>query len=336
MGLCSMVNLLTLHYHHSACIASPVAETPAPAATREGPLPAGRGFQDRIHRLQSPADCRAARYVECSPGGGCGFGCQIHRLATCMAYAISRNATAIVLEGLSRYSYNGCSRWDCVFAETSPCTEWYRSHRSLGTRFRNTETSQRWLPGDLAEVPHAHAWFRGHILAYLMRPSEGLQRDLEGRACSTLYDAGLHVRRGDKINREAQLFHVREYMHQVDRFVHPSRMFHSHYDQRYNVSVFVATDDEGVLVELAGHDYAPYDIHHSRSEAVAQAGRYGAGGHLANLLCEVEHLVHTRFFVGTFSSQVSRLVFELKLGRGVLQPDQAERHVASLDEDYYV
>lgn len=289
---------------------------------------------DRIRALQEPVDCAAARYIECAPGGGCGFGCQIHRLSSCMARAASENATAVVLDGLSRYTYGGCSRWNCAFAEASTCTEWYRAHRG-GAVYNAAADPPRWLPPEARGMPRAHAWFRGHLVAFLLRPSARLGGALEAARCLTARDVGIHVRRGDKLAHEAQLYHVREYMHEVDHFVHPGRLYHSHYDHRYNITLFAATDDAGVLAELTSHDYAPYDISHSPLEHVRQAGRYNADGHLENLLCEVEQLVQTRFFVGTFSSQISRLVFELKLGRGLLHPGDAPHSVASLDEDYY-
>ena len=84
--------------------------------------------QDRIHSLQNPPDCSRSRRVLCKlqpgPGvaDGCGFGCQIHHAAMCLAVAYATNRTLIFdstslqynqkgFEGLFLPLSHNCNKW---------------------------------------------------------------------------------------------------------------------------------------------------------------------------------------------------------------------------------
>jgi glycoprotein 6-alpha-L-fucosyltransferase len=77
-------------------------------------------IQNRILRLQNPADCKAQKLLVCDLNKGCGFGCQLHHVAYCFVVAAAANRT-LVLEndGTSwRYSSKG---WESVFLPVGKC-----------------------------------------------------------------------------------------------------------------------------------------------------------------------------------------------------------------------
>lgn len=51
---------------------------------------------DAILRLQFPADCATARLLTCQLNKVCGFGCQIHHVAHCLANAVALNRTMVL------------------------------------------------------------------------------------------------------------------------------------------------------------------------------------------------------------------------------------------------
>lgn len=65
-------------------------------------------------------------------------------------------------------------------------------------------------------------------------------------------------------------------------------------------------------------------------QAGAATASYSNG--LEGVLLDLNALVKADYFVGTMSSQLSRMVLEIKYGHGV---HDFHTRVASLDEDYY-
>lgn len=242
----------------------------------------------------------------------------MHTLAKCMHEAYTGGYVAVMDGSFHKYNYKGCGDWNCVFLPISNCTD------RNGARAKKREIT---VPSGLRDTPYAAAWIRGHFLAHAMRMIDEVRR--ESSCIASNVTVGLHIRRGDKLIQEARRFEVRDYMHHVDHFVHPKRIYHNHYDKNYNATIFVATDEPNVMTELQHKDYSPYTILSSHHEGV----NYWHPDHLRNLLAEVDCLVQSEFFVGTFSSQISRLVYELKMGRGAYRGEQL--HVASMDDDYY-
>jgi hypothetical protein len=106
----------------------------------------------------------------------------------------------------------------------------------------------------------------------------------------------------------------------------PAFNFHSAYGRKYNRRVYVATDEPSIWNELT--KYPQYDMLHGEG---ATAMRYSKDG-LETLLVELFTLCGTGYFVGTFSSQVSRLVYEIYHTRF---PMEAHARAWSLDDPWY-
>lgn len=305
-----------------------------------------------IRASQMPLNCSSQTYIECRVGRYCGIGCRLHRIAACSEAALANGSVAVFVEqkGLFPYQLDGCSEWNCTFEDISNCSSWFRASRRRASSlpfspalhsasFASTaQAAMRRLPSlrPPHEFEYSATWLRGHILAHIMRPTSRLKGRRE--TCRKRWprvDAGIHVRWGDKVGHEAKRHEVREYMQHVDHFVLGDQNYHAHYGRSYNKTLFVATDDPSVVDELkSNRDYSPYTLLHSPVAEIAAASNYRAASHLETLLCEVDRLTASTYFVGTFSSQVSRLVFELKVAADEFRGGRIS--VASLDEGYYL
>ena len=101
--------------------------------------------------------------------------------------------------------------------------------------------------------------------------------------------------------------------------------FHSAYGRDYKKSVFVATDERQMYGALA--KYPQYKIEHGDG---AEYSRYSRDG-LDALMVELYSMSCSQYFVGTFSSQVSRMVYELYHTKYLDAYDRA----FSLDDPWY-
>ncbi len=299
----------------------------------------GRTLQAEINRLQHPIDCANSRtaYLHMLP---CGLGCQTHRIAFALAYALIKNRTLIIADPPVALT-------DFMLPITS-CTKPSTRNINFSRNFKENADGfppmlpRRWAQR-LERIGHAqpYAWFRGQIIAYILRlrPSEfktklltklrGLPRPL----------VGVHVRRGDKIRSdEAKRFEVSSYMHHVDAFFERFTMQRTLFSPRNTNSsekhlrkiIFLASDDPEVFNETNAN-YA-FEIF---GEWRRSSGRWADASSTAleGLLEDIFTLAHSDFTVCTFSSNMCRLVFELKL---TLTNERGDRSwdVESLDVRY--
>lgn len=78
--------------------------------------------QKRIHYLQNPKDCSAAKKLVCQINKGCGYGCQIHHVLYCFIVAFGSQRTLVIDSTGWRYSSSG---WDGIFKPVSDtCTSY--------------------------------------------------------------------------------------------------------------------------------------------------------------------------------------------------------------------
>lgn len=170
---------------------------------------------------------------------------------------------------------------------------------------------------------HPHKWLYGHLIGAIFRPNE---RVLALMPKNIPY-VGLHIRRGDKLISEAKKYELREYIHHIDHLIHPKRHFHTNYGNKPNASVWLATDDNSVLQET--NNFKQYTFLHQESDVVSVAR---TGNDLDNVIKDLWMMSRAKFFVGTFSSQLGRIVLELFYSQG---RHDAMDYVYSLDDAYY-
>jgi hypothetical protein len=124
---------------------------------------------------------------------------------------------------------------------------------------------------------------------------------------------GIHIRRTDKVNSEASKHEVWEYFEHVERFFSTRTMAH-------RPTVFIATDEPAVVVEareLYGHKYDIVNLSQGSKVANQRRGKAGAVQDEGTMwtLADILFLANSDFLIGTFSSQISRLAFEIMAAR---------------------
>ena len=205
------------------------------------------------------------------------------------------------------------NRWECYFEPFSPCQAWYAAHRHEIDAVRGYD-GKHTLPGLTSEQKLHHI---SALAGEILRPNARVRALLENQT----FDVGVHIRRGDKLIREALYFSTNEYFNHVDNFVHPDRNYHGAYGEKYNKAVFVATDDVAVIEEVKR--YPQYSI-----KVTTDPGGAVTGKNLDVVLHDLFALASAGALVGTFSSHITRLAAELHAARG-------SSRTTSLDEMYY-
>lgn len=311
----------------------------------------GEIVQKRLQHIQNPKDCPTARKIRCEmPGSGCGFGCRIHELLLCLLVAYKTERT-FVLE--SKHNVSGFLasgvKWEDVFLPLSETCTTSNGIQSVPWNSTEADVAQviqvpralymkpapdylpLAIPADLADrLTLVHddpsAWWSSQLIKYIMRyNSETLER-IEQRERSIGFTSpivGVQIRRTDKLLHEAEFHALEEYMEQVEDFYRGLEM---RLDSRWTGirRVFIATDDPAVIAE-AINKYPDYDI-------VADQAASNVSG-ITGVLGDLHILSRCDFLVCTFSSNVCRLAYEMRLARD--EHDAGGKYV-SLDSDYYV
>lgn len=140
-----------------------------------------------------------------------------------------------------------------------------------------------------------------YLLQYNTKTKKIIHKEVNKRNWNTF--SGIHVRRGDKLIREAGLFIVKCYLEKGNE-----KGFDMH-------DLFVASDNFQVLEELENYnsyiEYISYcepsdNGHHQKS--FNNQTMSNIESQVLRLLIEIEILSLTKCFVGTFSSNIGRLV----------------------------
>ena len=135
---------------------------------------------------------------------------------------------------------------------------------------------------------------------------------------------GVHIRRGDKINsKEMKEIHIGKYITTVSKYKNISN------------NIFIATDDVSIISEINGKleaegfhiYYNNLNKSHGFVEAnYNQASKQTKRDEMLNVLLDMEILIHSSLFIGTYTSNLSRVVpFFLGLD-----------HCISLDNDWNI
>lgn len=221
-----------------------------------------------------------------------------------------------------------------IFTEEGKKRKLYRIFHKIVYRKTHLTDSIRWNSiKEMSKQPGSYSYpeigidgdvFHAlqQLFTILLRPIESLKNELE--AAILPYHKrdilGIHVRRGDKLIREAGMFPVQEYVEKAQ-------------SAAFDFSeVFVASDSGQTLKEFrealpnlkhstfcdldsAGHDQRTFN-NRALDIRIAETN---------NIIKDIYILKSSCYFVGTFSSNVGRLIHTLRKGE----------HSLSLDEDWY-
>lgn len=315
--------------------------------------------ETKIRQLQEPRNCSSVKKLLCGLGSACGFGCQLHHVAICFTLAIGMGRTLILDSSEWAYSKNP---WEAVFrpisntsckANVDDAVVWTSDMAEKDIQVFSVvkvnefqwQSTPPYLPLRIPkylykELTRYHGdpptWWMGHLVSYLIRPQPWLSikiSEAQRRIGLQSPIAGIHIRRTDKIKSEAAYHDLTEYM------VHVADWFGKESMKRQRMKmpplekkrVYIASDDPTVLDE-ARNRYPDYEfLGDKRISMIDNAGgRYSLTG-VIGLMTDVTLLSKCDLFVGTFSSGMSRLVYEL------MQVHHADpsSNVRSLDDRYY-
>lgn len=310
--------------------------------------------QKRIHYIQHPQDCNSARKLVCRLNKGCGYGCQIHHVVYCFIMAYATERTLILKSDSWRYNRAG---WEQVFRPLSDTCKtadggthgnWPAGEDiqvvtcpiidSLNPRPQFLPLA---IPSDLApRLMRVHgdpaAWWIGQFVKYLLRfqpPTQGMiERGIE-KLNFRKPIVGVHIRRTDKVGTEAAFHAVDEYMLGVKEYYDQMAMRADGggFAMGEKRRVFIASDDPQVITE-ARKKYPDYEIigDPSVAKSAAVSTRYSDSS-LNGIILDTHLLSQCEYLVCTFSSQVCRLAYEIRMGQNVDVADQ----YTSLDDIYY-
>ncbi|XP_074596036.1 alpha-(1,6)-fucosyltransferase 8 [Brevipalpus obovatus] len=323
-----------------------------------------------MERLQNPVDCENANKLLCKLNKGCGFGCQIHHVAYCFMMAMASNRTLILDAQNWRYVPSVKSAnagWNLVFKPLSnSCTlngSYIPKHWSHNSKAKVVnlpiidalrprpdylplaipeEISQKLIT--LHGTPSA--WFIGHIVHYIMRPSAEMESFLAKARENFRFRTpivGVHVRRTDKVGTEAAFHPLSEYMKYVEEYFDSMEIARKRAEKTDPLEriVYLATDETSIWRD----EIKPYEqkgyifIGDSQIAQTAGLGQRYSIDSLKNVILDIKLLSECDFLVCTFSSQVCRVAYELMQtrefdGQGKPRFDWSDSFV-SLDDIYY-
>jgi len=166
--------------------------------------------------------------------------------------------------------------------------------------------------------------FMGFLLQYLMRPSEELREYYDNYRQRVEFKhpiVGIHVRRTDKLIREAKYYSLDQYMSYVDRYYNNTDVMNGNTSERL---VYLATDEPNVWL----NEIKPYigkgfifkgDMNatiksYNKNPGMMFVARYSASS-IRNIITQILILSECDYIVCTLSSSVCRLVFPLMISR---------------------
>lgn len=254
-----------------------------------------------------------------------GLGAQFLRLIDAVALADKLGWRFCVAR--TRYWNYGCAphrTWDCYFdarlicnTSTMGCPEVAALTKRQITRVACAVISTKESAGRAAAVWTEEEGVLNRVREYArevwrvneetraqmeeMRRAVGLER------AKTL--VGVHVRRGDKVREVAEV--------EIARYVDAIRVVSNE-----SVPVFVASDDGSAIMDVRRRlneriVLATKGVERREGHVQAEMNRRfmkGKYGSVVELLFEVEVLANASIFVGTFSSNLARLVHVLRKG----------------------
>lgn len=193
------------------------------------------------------------------------------------------------------------------------------------------------IPSDLASsLLKIHgepgAWWVGQILKYFMNFRREIQNELDEGMKRLNFQrpiVGVHIRRSDKLIREAGNHSLTEYMEAV-------REYYERIETTEKVNkrrVFLVTDDPNILNEIRNQQYSRYEFIVDPAATLSASNlsnRYTLSA-FKQFLLDLHLLSLSDYIVCTLSSEVCRVAYELKQTRYV----DASEEVHSVDFIYY-
>ena len=284
-------------------------------------------IQKRFIHLQNPKNCSQAKKLICDFQISCGYGCLIHHAVYCfiLAYATQRMLIINSDNGHEAFfdqevfkmffqplSVN-CDQSDLISNQEMVTWGSQNADEAINVilHIAPMRPTSPFLPcsvpSDIADDlikfhRHPCAWWVGQFVKYLLRPNANFASSLN----SHLKDAfrqrpvgGIHIRRTDKA-KEAKIHPVAEYAKHIAKNLESK-------------NVFLASDDPKVFQEMREQwpNFAIFgDENFSRRASGLQKRKSVKSFY--EFFITIFALAQSDFLVCTFSSNVCRLIYELR------------------------
>ncbi|CAK8681765.1 unnamed protein product [Clavelina lepadiformis] len=238
----------------------------------------GNEVQTRIHKLQNPSDCKTAKKLVCK-FPHCGFGCQHHHIGNCLLAALGTNR--VMLVDYSSVPYPGIQKVFLPLSDTCSMEDLPKQVDEWKGDLQENYEHIQVVRLDLTHETSPNTHFQGlTIPKFLEEKVEFLHDDPKmwwiGQIMGYLLRAKPWISvRVQQIRKELNLTHP--------------YVRYPNYDFVYN-----AVDDKKLLKDLRQTGQS----RQTEDELVA-------------LACDLMILSESDYFVGTYSSNVGRLVTEL-------------------------
>lgn len=313
-----------------------------------------RLVEKRLQHTQNPPDCSKAKKLLCNHINNfpCAFGCRIHHLVKCLIVAYATERTMIIDNPKTwKFTRSGFANIFLPLSDTCTSTDgktvskWPGNETTQVVNFIVPENPAKHprppyipnvLPEDLAgriNVLHGDpaVWWIGQFLKYIFRPQPSTTivfNEFAKRVNFQKPIVGLHIRRTDKIIREASLHELEEYMYHVEEY-YKLKELNGGYDKK---RIYLATDDP-TLFDEARLKYPEYDVIGDPDLSKSGSVLYRElDNSIMNINIDLYFLAyHCDHLVCTFSSNVCRIAYEIM---NSLQPD-ASAKFTSLDDTFY-
>lgn len=288
--------------------------------------------------------CMSKKSIFFSQGyfSGSGFGSRIHNLlqATKLSFTYRRNPRLLLIEsGFWEFIPVKCDfkGYRCLFHDISAC----HVHKSQFTQsFRNSlKRNKKWNDsasgpkntsvchtvinnGRMAFIPDEYKhrgrlWYNSQILYFILQPKPRVIKEIERRynPYSHIIQGGisiLHIRHGDKW-LESRIFSHHSYIRALKTLL---KLNESNLDK-----VLVSSDDSYILekMELSENSlkyfqlFSPTNKSGGNSYKMIRTNKLDRDTIAYDLLSSLYLVKYGKFFVGTFSSNFSRLYLKLMI-----------------------
>ncbi|CAH1797297.1 unnamed protein product [Owenia fusiformis] len=322
---------------------------------------------DHLTQTQNPSDCNKQNKLLCHLAKPCEFACQFHHLVYCFIVGYTTNRTVVIDATDMDYSIKG---WEDVFRPVSTtCTSVSADEYDISTpecamealhpqdKWMNLTLCQSshvislppldWLidppryitsgiPDDVAILLSVHIsadeallFWISTLVGFLFQLNDNMEKEAKSFEFGMGINhpvVGLDIKRVDVDNHS-----LKAYMDHVDRYydaMDPDGIF-------IRRRVYLVTDDPDIRSE-ARDTYQNYQfITNTHYVYLEETGISPiTGDELKHNVRDLYILSECDFVVGTFSSQISRLTFELK----TFKDDEFEiafDNMVSLDSKYF-
>ena len=309
--------------------------------------------QKRLYALQNPSDCLNAKKLLCNLNKLCGFGCQLHHVVYCFIVAYATERTLMLYSENWRYDKAGFEEVFKPLSENCGFSKEELQSRVMWPGDNNTRMIElpiieymhprpEFLPPSIPEdisdrIITLHGdppvWWISQFLKFLLRPQQTtfeLLKEVESQRYTKVPMVGIHIRRTDKLDKEAAFHGVEEYMKHVKTFFQQVEINTGNTSLSPKI-IYIASDDPGVFSECRTK-YPEYTFlgDEARAQSAKISSRYNKNS-LLGLISDIHMLSLSDYIVCTFSSQVCRLAYEIQQQRYV----DGSWRFKSLDDTWY-